>query len=408
MIRFKSSVFVERVMRRIRVIAAALLCALPLEGVAAGFGNDLQIHGFVTQGYVNTSDNNFFGDSEDGSFDFTEIGVNASYKVTPSILVSGQVLSRRAGEMDDGSPSIDFALVDWNVFSDEHLAWGFKIGRVKNPLGLYNDTRDVAFTRPSIFLPEQIYFDRVRDLLHSSDSVHVYARRYSDFGTWDFDFGVGVGTVDKNVEIAFLSRDFGGELDTDGLAYVGRIGFETADGVWRFALSGAHVGLAFDGVATDPLGDGDIDVGFLAASAQYNAERWSLTAEYIEEPVEFSDFGTPLDVNDATAQGYYLQGSYLLRNDLELLVRYAEGFAEKDDRSGAERSALTGGRAPRHSFFGKDWMLGVRWDVTPSFMLRAEYQWNTGTRNLSLRENPNPMAAEKDWEMFSLLGSYRF
>ena len=311
--------------------------------------------------------------------------------------------------MYDGSPSIDFALVDWNLFSDDEKAWGLKIGRVKNPLGLYNETRDVAFTRPSIFLPEQVYFDRVRDLLLSSDSVHVYGRRYTDFGTWDFDFGVGVGTVDENVEIAFLSRNFAGEMDTTGPAYVGRVGFETPDGVWRLALSGAHVGLKFNPGAGDPFDSGNIDVGYWAVSGQYNAERWSLTAEYIEEPVDMRDFGTPLDrTGDVTAQGYYLQGSYLLRNDLEFVLRYAEGFLEKDDRDGSRRSALTDGVIPAHRFFAKDWMLGLRWDVTPSFMLRAEYQWNMGTRNLSLRENPDPSTTEKNWEMFSLLGSYRF
>ena len=408
MIRFKSSIFVEYMMQRVKVTALALLLVVFSHGALAEYGNDVQIHGFITQGFIHTSDNSFFGDSENGSFDFTELGVNASYRVTPSILVSGQVLSRRAGEMSDGSPSIDFALVDWTAFHSEEWAWGLKVGRVKNPLGLYNETRDVAFTRPSIFLPEQVYFDRVRDLLLSSDSVHVYTRHYTDMGTWSFDFGVGVGTVDENVEIAFLGRNFTGEMDTEGLAYVGRLGFETPDGVWRLALSGAQVELEFDPDGSDPFGDGRIDVGYWAVSAQYNAERWSLTAEYIEEPVDLMDFGTPLldEIGDITAQGYYLQGSYLLRNDLELVLRYAEGFLEKDDRNGSRRAALTG--IPAHRFFGKDWMVGVRWDVTPSFMLRAEYQWNNGTRNLSLRENPDPNATEENWEMFSLLGSYRF
>ncbi len=408
MIRFKSSAFIDRALSWTPVVAIAWLGFAPVQGMAEDVGNDLQFHGFLTQGFVHTTANRFFGDSEDGSFDFTEIGVNASYKVTPSVLVSGQVLSRRAGEMDNGSPSVDFALIDWQLFGDAQGAAGIKVGRVKNPLGLYNDTRDVAFTRPSIFLPEQVYFDRVRDLLHSSDSVHVYARRYTDLGTWDLDVGVGRARADKNVEIAFLGRDFGGDLDTDGLAYVGRIGFETPDSAWRFALSGARIDLEFDRAATDPIGEGDIEVGYWVLSAQYNAERWSLTGEYLEEPVDFSNFGGRMDENDVTAQGYYLQGSYLLRDDVELVLRYAEGFSDKDDRSGAERSALTGGFAPRHSFYGKDWMLGLRWDVTPSFMLRAEYQWNNGTRNLSMRENPNPQATEKNWEMFSVLGSYRF
>jgi opacity protein-like surface antigen len=53
-------------------------------------------------------------------------------------------------------------------------------------------------------------------------------------------------------------------------------------------------------------------------------------------------------------------------------------------------------------------MLGLRWDVTSNFMLRAEYQWSNGTWTLPRRENPVPGDTEKNWEMFSLLGSYRF
>jgi hypothetical protein len=124
--------------------------------------------------------------------------------------------------------------------------------------------------------------------------------------------------------------------------------------------------------------------------------------------VEFRGFGPRYDANDGTVQGYYLQGSYLLRNDLEGVVRYGEGYTNKNDRTGLRQSAATGGLAPPHAFFQKDWMVGLRWDVTPSFMLRAEYQRNRGTWTLSRRENPVPTATVKDWDMFSLLASYRF
>ncbi len=53
----------------------------------------LQIHGFLTQGYVKTSDNSFFGNSEDGSTEFREIGVNLSYRISPKLMASGQLLS---------------------------------------------------------------------------------------------------------------------------------------------------------------------------------------------------------------------------------------------------------------------------------------------------------------------------
>lgn len=373
-----------------------------------GWRDRIQVHGFATQGFVHTTDNRFFGDSDTGSFDFTELGINLSYRATPALTLSGQVLSRRAGDMYNGSPVVDFALLDWNISNDEQLSYGVMLGRLKNTLGLYNDTRDVAFTRPSIFLPQQIYFDTVRNLVLSADGMQLYARFSTDAGNWLFNLGAGTNPVDKNVEISYLGADFGGSLDSEGVSLIARTEFETHDGAWRTALSAARATLDFSAGAGDPVGSGEIDFLYWVASLQYNAERWSLTAEYMQEPVDFAGFGPLLDWRDSTVQGYYLQGSYLLRSNVELVARYSEGFGDKDDRNGSKQSALSGGLAPPHSFYQKDLMLGVRWDVTPSFMLRAEHQWSQGTWTLSRRENPLPNAHVKDWNMFSLLASYRF
>ena len=387
---------------------AALLALASAVLHADDWTDDVQVHGFLSQGFIKTTDNRFFGDSDDGSTEFTELGVNASFRATPSVLLSGQLLSRRAGDMYDGSPVIDYALVDWTISNTPKGAYGVMVGRSKNPLGLYNDTRDVAFTRPSIFLPQQVYFDQVRNLILSADGLQFYGRVHDEHGTFSLNLGAGSSPVDENVEISFLGTDFGGELESGDPAFIARGEYETRDGAWRLSLSAAKVNLAFDAAPSDPIGSGEIDLLYWIASVQYTAERWSLTAEYMEEPVEFNGFGPLVDNRDSTVQGYYLQGSYLLRDDLEWVVRYSEGYTDKDDRDGTQQSAATGGLVPPYAFFQKDWMIGLRWDVTPSFMLRAEYQWADGTWTLPRRENPVPSATVKDWEMFSLLASYRF
>ena len=400
----------ERAARRGRYRWPAVLLAALWVQTALGddWADDVQVHGFATQGFVHTTDNRFFGDSENGSFDFTELGVNLSYRATPSLLLSGQLLSRWAGDMYNGSPDVDFALVDWNFLNTPDSSLGIMAGRLKNSLGLYNDTRDVAFTRPGVFVPQQIYFDAVRNLVLSADGVQMYARRTTDAGNWAFNLGAGTNPIDKNVEIAYLGRNFDGDLDSEGVSWIARAEFETHDSSWRAALSAAKAKLDFSAAPTDPIGSGDIDFLYWIASLQYNTERWSLTAEYMEEPVDFDDFGPLYDERDSTVQGYYLQGSYLLRDDLELVLRYTEGFGDKHDRGGQKQSALTGGLLPAHTFYQKDIVVGVRWDVTPSFMLRAEHQWTEGTWTLSRRENPVPAEHDKYWNMFSLLGSYRF
>ncbi|MBA3493883.1 MAG: hypothetical protein H0T87_07170, partial [Gammaproteobacteria bacterium] len=140
--------------------ALALWLGLCNPALAFEVFEGFQVHGFLSQGYILTTNNNFFGSSErGGSLDFTEIGVNASWTPLPRLQFAAQGLFRRAGAGHDSDFELDFGLMDYAVVSTADRQLGFRLGRIKNPLGLYNDTRDVAFTRPSILLPESIYLD---------------------------------------------------------------------------------------------------------------------------------------------------------------------------------------------------------------------------------------------------------
>jgi hypothetical protein len=132
------------------------------------------LHGFFSLTLVNTSDNNFFGQSDDQiSNEYSEVGANASWRLTPDLQLSAQLLSHRAGGTDDGDVRLDYGLLDWTMTSSEEGRSGVRVGRIKTAYGLYNKTRDVPFTRPSIILPQSIYFDRTRNLTVSADGVEL-------------------------------------------------------------------------------------------------------------------------------------------------------------------------------------------------------------------------------------------
>jgi hypothetical protein len=86
--------------RHREALAAALLVAC-----APAIALDYQVHGFVTQGYVVSEGNNFFGDSTHGSHDYYELGVNGALQVSPDLLVSAQAYLREAGATDVGGLS---------------------------------------------------------------------------------------------------------------------------------------------------------------------------------------------------------------------------------------------------------------------------------------------------------------
>jgi hypothetical protein len=367
----------------------------------SSWSKGLEFHGFLTQGYVQTTDNRFFGDSDKGSLDFTELGLNVSLRLNGKLRLAGQLLSRRAGEMYDGSPALDYGLVDYTALSDENKRLGVIAGRFKNPLGFYNDTRDVAFTRPAIFLPQSIYFDKVRNLMLSNDGLMGYGEFHSAQDSLYLQLGFGHSPFDRNVEYAYLGTDLPGDLSSDGPMLVGRILYERDGGRLRMALSGAR------GKAGHDSNTALIDLFYWVASLQYNTEQWSITGEYMQEPIEWSGFGPPLD-NEATAEGYYLQGSYRPNSEWELFVRYEESFADKKDREGTIASAKVGGLIPPYNYFSKDWSIGARWNISDNLMLRAEYHRVDGTFMQSPREITDTTALVRHWDMLSLLVSYQF
>lgn len=130
--------------------------------LAVELTEEVQMHGFLTQEYFLTSDNRLFGasDSDGGSLGLTEAGLNISWTLFADLRLAGQVLFRRAGAGHEHDLELDFGLLDYTVISVADYSLGVRLGRYKNPYGFYNATRDVLFTRPSILLPQSIYFER--------------------------------------------------------------------------------------------------------------------------------------------------------------------------------------------------------------------------------------------------------
>ena len=122
--------------------------------------DDIQFHGFFSQGLFHSSGNNVFGKSKNSvSSGLTELGLNVSYQMLNNLSFAAQGLYRRAGAGtgDGGEVTLDYAFVDIMLLNFPDGRLGVRGGRIKNPWGLYNETRDVAFTHPTIFLPV-IYF----------------------------------------------------------------------------------------------------------------------------------------------------------------------------------------------------------------------------------------------------------
>src|SRR6185503_1768983 len=99
---------------------------------------EVQIHGYVSEGAMSSTDNNYLRmDTSRGSL-FTEAGVNVSSQITSRLRVGAQAYDRYFGELGKGRVYLDWAFADYRVKD-----WiGFRGGKIKTPLGLYTDTQD--------------------------------------------------------------------------------------------------------------------------------------------------------------------------------------------------------------------------------------------------------------------------
>lgn len=396
-------------------VSAALACCGPARALELFDG--FQVHGFLSQAYILTSDNRVFGKSDEGgSFGFTETGINASWLPTGRLQLATQVLYRRAGQGNEGDVELDFGLIDYSILTAADYQFGIRLGRIKNTFGLYSDTRDVAFTRPTILLPQSIYFDRTRKVGLSADGVHLYGRYGGSWGDLLFNFGPAFFRVNnRDTELALLRIDRPGELDSE-LSFIGRVIYERDAGRWRLAFSAIDLDISYKPAsppADRDLGPGEIRFRPWFFSGQYNGEHWSFTAEYALRQFDFEGFSQPRTTFDG--ESYYLQAAYRINASWEVVARYDTLFADRDDRDGTKfkandpcNFAPTPCTRTAYQRFAKDWTVGVRYDVTDSLMVRAEYHHVDGTGWLPVQDNPDPTTLEREWDLFALLIAFRF
>ena len=384
-----------------RMIALVAPC-LALNGWAednVDWLDSVQFHGFAAQSIIYTDDNNFFGESEDGSFDFYELGINSLWRPTSQLQFAVQVVARDAGKTDDGDARVDYAFLDYAFLSSETGATGLRLGRVVNPYGLYNDTRDIVATRPSILLPQSVYFDVNRNFALSSDGVQLYHEFGNDSGDYSFQLGVAEPRADDpDLEPSIFFGDVPGRLEGT-TSWIGRILYERDLGRIRLGLTAAENIADYDPGSNDPIAPGEFTFRPIIFSAQYNRQYWSLTAEYAKRTTELDGFGPTRDI-DFTGTSYFVQGTYRLHRQLETFIRYDELVWDDDDKDGKEFAALTG--LPDYSRFAKDWTVGLRWDIRQNMMVRAEWHKVNGTGWLSSLENPDPQDTEQHWDMFAM------
>ncbi|MBL1267968.1 MAG: hypothetical protein COA87_023595 [Halomonas sp.] len=393
--------------------AIAALLGTVVMGLSAHAQSDeqaldtLQVHGFLSQALVITDDNNFFGHSsrDKGSLEFTEIGLNTSLRPHQDVLVAAQLLSRQAGgNSSDAEPKLDYGLIDYQMISNQERTLGIQLGRIKNPFGFYNQTRDVAFTRPSILLPQSIYFDRTRSLALTGDGLTLYLEERLDSGVVRGQLGLGEPQAGDDLSQTLQLQRIAGSFNPQQSA-IAQVRYEHDGGRIVAAVSNANVRSRIES-HYQGVNDGDFYFTPWIFSLQYNQELWSVTAEYALRKSGFKNFNPPSLNFNTTGESWYLQYTRRFHDTWQWLIRYDSLISNRNDPSGKDFEAK--GLGPAHTQFADDLTFGLQWTPHPQIMLAGEYHHVDGTGWLPIQDNSDLSATSRRWNMWLFQLSLRF
>jgi hypothetical protein len=158
-----------------RLLTGAIALALgtiPVTAQSLGDQN-IQIHGFATQAYVVSDDNNYLGmDTRTGAPSWTEAAVNVNDQVSDKLRVGIQLHYTRLGAFGGDNLNVDWALGDYQANQ-----WvGIRAGKVKIRWGLLNDTQDYDPGYLWSLLPESIYGIDIRATNLSQLGAELYGK----------------------------------------------------------------------------------------------------------------------------------------------------------------------------------------------------------------------------------------
>jgi hypothetical protein len=353
----------------------------------------VEVHGFVSPGFIATTGNNYLAKSKRGSFEFTEVGLNFTVQVTDKLRTGVQLFARDLGPTGNYAPRADWFYLDYR-FED----WlGIRAGRVKLPFGLYNDSSDIDSARVPILLPQSLYPIRSRDFLLAQTGVELYGRvNMRDLGALDYRIYGGTIFLDaatqstvaasvSNIDVPFVA---GQRL------------------IWETPLEGLRVGGSLQALRLDldvtvpnrpPVGLG-IPAVLWVGSAEYALHDLLLSAEYSRWILRLDSTDTTLVPRTRNiSERAYAMASYHVNQWFNPGAYYSVFYPDVNRRSGRE--------SMQH-----DVAATLRFDIHQNWLLKLEGHFMSGTAGLeSALNDGKPLAQlERNWGVFLVKSTVHF
>jgi hypothetical protein len=356
-------------------IMLLLLCTVCISWNALAFDRDqIQIHGFASQGYLRSNHYDYLGaETEDGTVEFNEFGLNVVSPLTDRLRLGIQLLARDLG--DEGNDEIT---VDWAFGDYRYRNWlGLRVGQIKRALGMYNQSRDIDAARTGVFLPFGVYYEGYRIAQKSVKGAELYGTLPGSV-LGSFEYQIQYGTLDSGFETNYSSDET--KVNAANNAHVFYL-------KWNTPLEGLKLVGTFDHfywttTTTSDEGDTSYKTTFTewVAGVEYTRGNFMCAFEYNERENDMESF-------TFTAQDYYGLLSYRFTDWFELGTVYAVSYDNKDNKDG-EGYELYG--LPKAAAWRKDLALSARFDLNAYWIFKLEGHWLNGLSGASnYGDNPS-------------------
>jgi len=380
----------------------------------------VQIHGFISQGYLKSDHNNYYADTRKGTFKFNELGINFTSDVTDRLRMGMQFFARQFGDLGKNKVTLDWAFADFYWSS-----WlGIRAGNLKIPHGLYNKQRDIDILRANIFLPNSVYSEQWRESVTLMEGIGIYGTiSIRHMGKFVYQIQEGIGQIDGEGGLVKTFRDFfpveidqyeidppqihSASLEWYSLGNKLRIGLSLNN----FDLNGKAV-MRLSNFPSNLSSHFESDAKAFSVSVEYTLANIILMAEYSEieysRLIKLDGLSTTFDLGKEKSVGYYAGLSYRFNEQLQIGSYYSAYFPAKVNR---DEGPLFSEPYPLHYDYLKDFELCVRFDINEHWALKIEGHVMNGTASLYRMDNLNPDgsdAAKKYWNLYATKLTFYF